>query len=318
MTDRGHPADDARALGTTTYPQLTGALVLCGWEPEAAAAFVRGRIARAVHEGLAGGSAAHRLLVDEVLEHAPAPPAPRPAADEVEAALADLAWTDRLATVAVTVFGSRHLGDGKPAEVAAALGVSADPWAPPEPGGTDLVSVLRAAVDDRAPAPDPDMLERLQAETARRNRWIALAVTVVLVAILVVAIVAASAMARDRRRDTAEPPVVTADYAITQWVAVLDTGPTPASLAAAARQLGRIVGVHVFTDRWACYEGFAEGGVGDGLPWFLGIGAVEREVVDRLVVDAGVDVLIEAQVRQVCVQPPPTPDVPVLVDGDDG
>lgn len=311
MTPQGHPAADPRAIGASVYPRLVGALVLCGWPSDAAAVFVRGRVAHAVHGGLMGGTAAPALLVEDVLDAASPPAQPRPPADEVEAALAALPWDERIATVAVEVFGTRRLGDGQAAVVAQALGATTDPWAPPEQGKRDLPGLLAEAVAARSPAPEPDLLERLTEETVRRNRWIAVAVIVGILVVFVVAVLAAAALARSRP----EPAPARADgsspYAITQWVAVLETGPTPASLAPRARELGRVVGVHVFTDRWECYEGFDAGQL-DDQPWFLGIGAVERDVVDRLVEAAGVEVLLEAQVRQVCVQPPPTPDVPVL------
>jgi hypothetical protein len=95
-------------------------------------------------------------------------------------------------------------------------------------------------------------------------------------------------------------------------VAVLREGPGPAPLAPEAFELGRVVGVYVFTDRWACYEGFPDASATQD--WFLGLAATERDVVDGLLAELDRTPLVAAEVQPVCVQPPPDDGVPVLVD----
>jgi hypothetical protein len=119
---------------------------------------------------------------------------------------------------------------------------------------------------------------------------------VALVVILVFTILAARSPGRPRSAGT-----------ITEWVAVLDVGPDARSLYAGAADVGKVAGVYVFVDRWACYDGFpvdAAHGRGD---WFLGVGAADRSIVDGIVQRLDRTPLAYAQVQQGC--PLPT-DVP--------
>src|SRR4051794_36122936 len=63
---------------------------------------------------------------------------------------------------------------------------------------------------------------------------------------------------------------------IRQWVAVLAVGPDARSLYTAAAEVGKVAGVYVFVDRWACYEGFPAGSQPTADAWFLGVAANER------------------------------------------
>jgi hypothetical protein len=96
---------------------------------------------------------------------------------------------------------------------------------------------------------------------------------------------------------------------IHQWVAVLSVGPDARSLYPAAADVGKVAGVYVFVDRWACYEGFPDGAQPNGDQWFLGVAANERAVVDGIVAELGRAPIVEAEVEQGCALPPDTTPV---------
>lgn len=93
---------------------------------------------------------------------------------------------------------------------------------------------------------------------------------------------------------------------IRQWVAVLSVGPDARSLYRAAAEVGKVAGVYVFVDRWACYEGFPPGSKPSGDEWFLGVAAPDRTTVDGIVAELGRAPIIEAEVDQGCALPPDT------------
>jgi hypothetical protein len=90
---------------------------------------------------------------------------------------------------------------------------------------------------------------------------------------------------------------------IRQWVAVLSVGPDARSLYASAADVGKVAGVYVFVDRWACYEGFPSGARPSSDEWFLGVAANERDVVDGIVAQLGRTPIVEAEVEQGCALP---------------
>jgi len=96
---------------------------------------------------------------------------------------------------------------------------------------------------------------------------------------------------------------------IHQWVAVLSVGPDARSLYPAAAEVGKVAGVYVFVDRWACYEGFPAGAKPSSDEWFLGVAASDRDVVDGIVAELGRTPIVEAQVDQGCALPPDTTPV---------
>ena len=87
---------------------------------------------------------------------------------------------------------------------------------------------------------------------------------------------------------------------IRQWVAVLEVGTDARSLYAAGADVAEVAGVYMFVDRWACYEGFPAGSPPSSDEWFLGVAAVDRDVVDGIVADLGRVPLVEAEVEQGC------------------
>jgi hypothetical protein len=283
MADTSPGGVDFADFGRVVYPRLVGSLVLCGMEPAAATAHVEAIVQREVRAGLAGGTDATRLVVQRVLETAVPPPVSRGPADDVERALAPLPWGVRLSTV-----GTIALGD------LTATVRTLDP--PATLVGVDDTQV-RAAVEARAPAPDPDLRQRLRRRSLRRVLKVAVPIAIIVLAVLIVAsILAARSAGRSPSAGT-----------ITEWVAVLDVGPDARSLYGRAADVGKVAGVYVFVDRWACYDGFPAGTPHEGGDWFLGVGAAERSVVDDIVARLGQAPLVFAEVRQGC--PLPT-DVP--------
>jgi hypothetical protein len=293
-------------FGSWGYPRVVGTLVVCGAEPDAAAAHVRSSVRHALTGGLAGGTEGLRALTEEVLGSAKVPPA-RPPAGPVETALAALPWADRVATVGTQVLGVQGLGPGRPDEVARSLGARTSGWAPPDLSQPDLATLLAEAVDERAPAPLPSLVPDIQASMRRRRITLSIALAVLLLIGGVLLLILAT---RDRGGEDDGARLTSGS--ITQWVAVLEEGPTPASLAPRARELGRIVGVYVFTDKWACYEGF--GADTPRQEWFLGLASNDKETVDGLVEQVGVTPLVEARVAQTCVQQPPSDGTPVVIE----
>jgi hypothetical protein len=126
-----------------------------------------------------------------------------------------------------------------------------------------------------------------------RRRW--LTVGAIGAGVLIVAIVIGAAVAR---RGGQEPPA-----GIRQWVAVLQVGADAPSLYASAADVGKVAGVYVFVDRWACYEGFPAGSRPSDDEWLLGIAARDRSVVDGIVAELGRTPLVEAEVVQGCAPP---------------
>ncbi len=104
-------------------------------------------------------------------------------------------------------------------------------------------------------------------------------------------------------------PPTTADYAITQWVAVLGYGPDAFALYPGVEAVGKVVGVYAFTDRWGCYDGFPPRTVTDADDWFLGLASQDKAQLDRLVAEVGRTPLIQARVRSTCVLAPPLGDI---------
>jgi len=128
-----------------------------------------------------------------------------------------------------------------------------------------------------------------------------------LAAVVVVAIVVAAAIFGSwlgGGGDDAQPVA-----RIHQWVAVLDVGPDARSLYPAASDVGKVAGVYVFVDRWACYEGFPAGSQPSKDEWFLGVAAADRQTVDGIVAALGRTPIVEAQVEQGCALPPDTTPV---------
>ena len=136
-----------------------------------------------------------------------------------------------------------------------------------------------------------------QANQTQRRIWLVAAA--VLVAVVVAAAIYGSWLAGGG--DDAQP----ADR-IRQWVAVLDVGPDARSLYPAAADVGKVAGVYVFVDRWACYEGFPAGSQPSADEWFLGVAAPDRQTVDGIVAELGRTPLVEAEVEQGCALPPDT------------
>jgi hypothetical protein len=299
--------EDLRAAARTA-PTTVGVLVVAGLPEHEASAHVERELVRGVRGGMVGGTELGRELALAALERAPAPTgaqAPGPPPTAVEDAVRTLPWPERVATVAAAVFGpTTRLGPGHPEVVASAVGARVPSWAEPaDPAQPSVVDLLAAAVEQRAPDPDPGLAGRLErvAGSPARPRTLLVAA---LVALAVLAIVAGFALWQPWAGESSGSRSDDG-MRIRQWVAVLDTGPSPASLAGQAADLGRVVGVYVFTDRWACYDGFPGGQLGDD-PWFLGIGAVDRATVEELVEEAGREPLLLSEVFQTCVLPPPS------------
>jgi hypothetical protein len=236
--------------------------------------------------------------------------------DPVAAAAAAQPLQERLATVAAQALGVRSRA-ARPDVLAFALGARA-PWEPDD-GRPLLSAAVLAAVDRHAPAPDPDLLGR---ELSRRRRSL-VAVGIALAVAIVVAVVVVAVLATRSSSDGATPA---ASQGISEWVAVLDVGPSAAALYPGVRALEPAVGPYVFTDRWACYAGFPSDGIraataaaatsagGGGSDWFLGLGATDRGQLDRLVTAAGRPPLLTARVTQSCAPPPPDGAGPVVVN----
>jgi hypothetical protein len=138
-----------------------------------------------------------------------------------------------------------------------------------------------------------------QANQTRRRNW--LVAGAVLIAVVVAAAVTGSWLAGGGDGAGAGR--------IRQWVAVLSVGPDARSLYPAATDVGKIAGVYVFVDRWACYSGFPAGARPSGDEWFLGVAANDRSVVDGIVAELGRAPIVEAKVEQGCALPPDTTPV---------
>ncbi len=271
---------DFADFGRLVYPRLAGTLVLCGATPQGAAALVDRVVWSEVRSGLAGGTDATRLVVDEVLGRATPPPTSRPPRDDVERALAALPWSDRIAVVSRAALGPM-----------AAAGRAAVP-PPPVPGVDD--AALRAAVDARAPVADPDYVRHLSRRHLRKWARPIAAVIAVVVLIGVVATIVAARAHNGRNRGPGT---------ITEWVAVLDVGGSYADLSSGARAIAPVAGVNALIDRWGCYTGFPAGAPRPGGEWFLGVADTDRAVVDDIVTRLGRPVVTEALVRQGCPAP---------------
>jgi hypothetical protein len=284
VADGTPAAVDFADFGRLVYPRLVGTLVLCGMAPDAAVAHVQAIVRRETREGLDGGTEATRLVVQRSLETATPPPVSRAPADAVEEALAPLVWSERLATV-----GRIALGD-----------MAATVRKLPAPVALDALDdgQVRAAVDARGPAPDPELRARLRSHSVRRVLKVAIPVLlVVLVVIIVFTVLAARSPGRSE------------SDRITEWVAVLDVGPDARSLYARAADVGKVAGVYVFVDRWACYDGFSAAAPRDRGDWFLAVGAPDRSVVEGIVQQLGRTPLTVARVEQGCAPPPPPTEV---------
>jgi len=122
-------------------------------------------------------------------------------------------------------------------------------------------------------------------------------------ALAAIAVVAGLLAIRANGGDRPEPA------RIRQWVAVLDVGADARSLYPAAADVGKVAGVYVFVDRWACYEGFPAGTQPTEDPWFLGLAAADRDVVDGIVAELGRAPIVEAEVDQGCALPVDTSPV---------
>lgn len=132
-----------------------------------------------------------------------------------------------------------------------------------------------------------------QPNQVRRRNWL-LAVPVLVVLLVVGAFIGARLAHRGSSRPVER---------IRQWVAVLDVGTDARSLYVSAADVGKVAGVYVFVDRWACYEGFPPGSAPPGQGWFLGVGATDRGVVDGIVAELGRTPIVEAEVEQGCAPP---------------
>jgi hypothetical protein len=136
-----------------------------------------------------------------------------------------------------------------------------------------------------------------QANQTKSRAW--LVATVILVGLVVVAAVVGSWLSgRDDGRQSGGR--------IRQWVAVLSVGPDARSLYPAAADVGKVAGVYVFVDRWACYEGFPPGSKPSHDEWLLGVAAPDRSTVDGIVAELGQAPIVEAEVDQGCALPPDT------------
>jgi hypothetical protein len=133
-----------------------------------------------------------------------------------------------------------------------------------------------------------------QANQTKYRGWLIAAAVLVALALLA----AATGSWLASRRDD-DPPA----GRIRQWVAVLSVGPDARSLYASAADVGKVAGVYVFVDRWACYEGFPASARPSSDEWFLGVAANEREVVDGIVAQLGRTPIVEAEVEQGCALP---------------
>jgi hypothetical protein len=302
MTSGGQTDDSLEHFGTWELPRLVGVLTVCGYSQDEASRLVRKGVRRAISGGLEGGRDAPSLLAEQILIGAHAPKSTRPPVDALDRALAPLGWEERLATVISVVPGTSRLGPGRPDEVAAATGARvADGPTSADDARPLLADVITDAVAAHAGTPEPGLVDEAR-RAARRMRLRLAVIAVVVVAALLALGIAVAARAGSTEADQSSAPE---DFPITQWVAVLRNGDAPADLAAEARQLEPAAGVYVFTDQWSCYEGFPAGTeTGDG--WFLGLAANDRGVVDDIVKAIGRTPLVEALVRQVCVQPPPS------------
>jgi hypothetical protein len=280
----GEVAVDFLDFGRLVYPRLVGTLVLCGMGEEAAVALIEAVVRREVREGLASGTEGTRLVVQKVLEKAVPPPVTRAPVDDVERALAPLPWGVRLATVSEPVLGANAGAVRK--------------LSPPDPGRVPP-EVLIAAVDARAPSPRPDLLRGLVRGSVRRWLKVAIPVAAVfVVGVIVVSIIVARASGRSGGGAT-----------ITEWVAVLDVGPSARALYPAGAEVGKVAGVYMFVDRWACYDGFPPGTPTDRGDWFLGVAASDKVVVDDILERLGRTPVVLAQVEQGCPLPPDTTPV---------
>jgi hypothetical protein len=172
MADTSQGGVDFVDFGPLVYPRLVGCLVLCGMEPAAAVAHVEAVVRREVRGGLDGGTDATCLVVQRVLETAVPPPVTRGPADDVERALAPLPWGARLSTVGTIALGN--------------LTATVRTLGPPAPlAGVDAAQV-RAAVDARAPAPEPDLRARLRGHTVRRVLRVAVPIAIVVLVVIIV------------------------------------------------------------------------------------------------------------------------------------
>ena len=303
-------------LATYQRPRTVGALVLCGLDPVAAAAAYDRVVVGALRGGYAGGARLAALIDEEVFEEVTAPVSDPPPADRLHAAVLALPWATRLQVV-----GALGLGRGSGAadlgrqSLAEALGDA----------GEQRLDVEAAVVDAlarRAPTePGGQVVDRwLATIQARRRRVTVVSAVVVAVVAVVVALVVALLVSRSSDDGQgASSSTTTGLKPITQWVAVLRTGPDAFALADEARVVGRTAGVYVMTDRWACYQGFPADTAGiDRAGWFLAVAANDKPIVDDLVAKLARQPLVEARVDQTCVQAPPADQGQVVVGPGNG
>jgi hypothetical protein len=295
VTNQGQTTDELEEFGRVRYARLVGALVLCGSDEQSAVRLVESTMQRAVSGGLVGGREMPRLLEDEVLDRARPPSAAKVATDDVERAVAALAWPDRLATVASVVLANPRLGPGRPDEVARVLGAQLAGGNGNDPFRPSLATLLTQAVDRRGVAPHPNLFVRVR-RTAR-FRWLSLAAGA-LAALAVLAVIVGLALRTGRDENGAGNGATGGGNR--QWVAVLDVGPTSFALAPRAAEVGRVVGVYVFTNRWDCYDAIPPDAVRARGDWILGIAAPSKELLDELVTKLGQPVIVEVDTHDTC------------------
>jgi hypothetical protein len=192
----GQAGRDFNDFGMGVYPRLVGTLVLCGEDPASAAARVQKTVWRNVQGGLAGGREAGTLVVQEVLETARPPKPAREPSDPVEAAVAKLPWRNRLATVSHLALGVDTPG-AETHRLAGYLSLY--------PGSDELVARISAAVDARAPAPDPDLIRRLGRHARNRRIRIGILAGLVVVALVVLVILLAGRAAGHQGGASTQP-----------------------------------------------------------------------------------------------------------------
>jgi hypothetical protein len=289
--------DDAwRSFGHWHYPRLIGVLMLCGH----AEAHAEREVQAVAERHVAERSIDPEALVAEALAATQPParcPDPGPVGEvraeraPLERAVADLAWDERLATVAGLALDDTSLGGGRPDRLASRLASHGVVVA----GPAELAGLVLEEVGRGSPDPAPDLRDRLLA--SRRHRRIRRALVAGAAAAAVAVLVGVVAVVV-RRGEPANGQV--AADGIVQWVAVLDVGPDAFSLYPQVVAIGPAAGANVFTDRWACYQGFPDGTDPHRGEWFLALAAQDKAEFDALVARVGRTPLVEARVTGQC------------------
>jgi hypothetical protein len=172
---------DLGEFDSKELPRIVGVLTLCGWDREDATAYARKGATSAMRGGFVGGTDAARTIEEMLLLDAKPPHRARPPDGPLEAALANLPWEERIATVVTVVPGIRRLGPGKPEAVAGAL------------GGEPIEQAIAKAVAARAGSTDGHLMEEAEASYGRQRKvLLGVAVAIVLILIVLLGVVIAA------------------------------------------------------------------------------------------------------------------------------